>query len=622
MGAAPALADEETPVVEPAAFAFDGDLVVDQTIIVEQVAGEAVVDADVHWFVGDAETEFEVTGAEAENDFDLTLLPEWLGETVWATVSFGVDEDAALVEVAGAGEVGAASFTTAPTPVISGAAKVDSTLTAVTGEFVPAATSYGYAWSIGGVVVGDEATFVPSGAQKGKSVTVAVTGYRDGYLDETRTSAAVTIGAASFTSAPAPKISGTVRVGSKLTAVPGSWAPDATFTYAWKVDGKSAGTAATFTPSASQRGKKLTLTVTASRSGYTSASKTTSSATIGYGAFSAPTPKITGTATVGSTLKASAGTWSPKATLSYQWLRDGKAISKATKSSYKLTSSDWKKKITVKVTGKASGYSTKSVTSSSVTISKAFTKVKTPTISGTTRVGFTLSAKVAAWSPTASFTYQWKRSGVAISGATKSTYVLTADDYGKTITVTVTGKKSGYYTRTLTSTATAKITIAAKDGVYKVGTDIKAGTYTVTAASDCYWERGDSTWSYEDYEGILGWGYSYEGTRAIVTISKTDKVFYTEGCGAWAPYASVGTPATSFGDGTHEVGVHVQPGLYESSETAWGGCIWELASGFGGSDDEVIDSDYVEEGTTQIRIYPEDTAVISWDCGTWTRISD
>jgi hypothetical protein len=48
---------------------------------------------------------------------------------------------------------------------------------------------------------------------------------------------------------------------------------------------------------------------------------------------------------------------------SYQWLRGSKAIKKATKSSYKLTKADKNKKIRVKVTGKAEGYTSKTVKS-------------------------------------------------------------------------------------------------------------------------------------------------------------------------------------------------------------------------------------------------------------------
>ena len=68
---------------------------------------------------------------------------------------------------------------------------------------------------------------------------------------------------------------------------------------------------------------------------------------------------ISGTAKVGKTLTAASGTWAPKPdSLGYQWYRSGKAIAKATKASYKLTKSDAKKTITVKVTAKKAGYET------------------------------------------------------------------------------------------------------------------------------------------------------------------------------------------------------------------------------------------------------------------------
>jgi hypothetical protein len=47
----------------------------------------------------------------------------------------------------------------------------------------------------------------------------------------------------------------------------------------------------------------------------------------------------------------------------YQWLRNGKAIKKATKASYKITKADRNKKISVKVSGKVEGYRSKSVKS-------------------------------------------------------------------------------------------------------------------------------------------------------------------------------------------------------------------------------------------------------------------
>lgn len=62
-----------------------------------------------------------------------------------------------------------------------------------------------------------------------------------------------------------------------------------------------------------------------------------------------------------------------------------------------------------------------------------------PVISGTTTVGQTLSTTTGTWtgSPTG-YTYQWKRGGANISGATASTYLLVTADLAATITVTVT----------------------------------------------------------------------------------------------------------------------------------------------------------------------------------------
>jgi hypothetical protein len=62
------------------------------------------------------------------------------------------------------------------------------------------------------------------------------------------------------------------------------------------------------------------------------------------------------------------------------------------------------------------------------------------TITGTGTVGQTLSISANTWTGTApiTFAYQWKRDGVAISGATATTYLLVAGDSTHTVTVTVT----------------------------------------------------------------------------------------------------------------------------------------------------------------------------------------
>lgn len=81
-----------------------------------------------------------------------------------------------------------------------------------------------------------------------------------------------------------------------------------------------------------------------------------------------------------------------------------------------------------------------------------------PVISGTAQVGQTLTTTNGTWSnsPT-SYTRQWKANGVAISGATGTTYVVQAGDVGKTITVTVNAVKVGTTPTAVTSAATAAV---------------------------------------------------------------------------------------------------------------------------------------------------------------------
>ena len=62
-----------------------------------------------------------------------------------------------------------------------------------------------------------------------------------------------------------------------------------------------------------------------------------------------------------------------------------------------------------------------------------------PVITGTTVVGSTLFTSSGTWSGTAAtYTYQWKRGGVNIGGATGSSYLLVVGDVGAMISVTVT----------------------------------------------------------------------------------------------------------------------------------------------------------------------------------------
>ena len=98
--------------------------------------------------------------------------------------------------------------------------------------------------------------------------------------------------------------------------------------------------------------------MTGTKSGFTTAAKTSAAtAAVVAGTLTGPTPTVTGTKIVGSTLTASPGTWGPApVTLAYQWYRGSTAITGATAQTYKLVAADKGTAIKVRVTGAKTAY--------------------------------------------------------------------------------------------------------------------------------------------------------------------------------------------------------------------------------------------------------------------------
>jgi hypothetical protein len=400
------------------------------------------------------------------------------------------------------------AFTTAPTPTFTGPISVGSTLTAVTGTWAPAPDAFAYQWNRNGVAIisATSKSFTLTAADVGNKITVTVTASKSGYTRTARTSTGRTAVSGVFSTAPAPTFTGSISVGSTLTAATGSWTPtpDA-FAYQWNQNGVAitGATARTFTLTPAQLGKKVTVSVTASKSGYTSASRTSTGRTAVAGAFtSAPTPTLSGKTIVGSTLSAAVGTWVPTPdALTYQWNRDGQAIPGATGRTYQLAPVDNGKRITVSVTATKVGYTTtKTVSAERIPTPGPFTTAPTPTISGTVAVGSTVTAVPGAWAPTpTAFTYQWMRNGAAITGATASTYQVGATDAGNLLSVSVTASATGYAATTRVSLAqsvpTQRFTTTARptiSGDPTVGSVLTASTGTWAPTPDYFtyqWRR-------------------------------------------------------------------------------------------------------------------------------------
>ena len=314
-----------------------------------------------------------------------------------------------------------------------------------------------------------------------------------------------------FSKTATPTISSTVKVGTAVTAKPGTYSPAAdTYAYQWKVNGTNVGSnSATYVPKTADKGKKLTVTVTASKSGYLAGpAKTSAAKTVAIGTLKLSGLILSGTRNVGQILSVSGLTITPTTATEiegdWQWYRNGKKIAGQTGTSYTQTDSDRGQKITLKLVVYGPGYKSASITSKSgVTDYRLQTLKGTPTISGTPTFGEVLTANPGTWDAGTTLSYQWYAGTKAISKATKPTYTVPSTVIGKVISVKVTSKKSGYATSTYQSDPTDPVAAKTFDnaGTTNVtGTFTKGSVLTATvtgtspAATYSYqWYRADGT---------------------------------------------------------------------------------------------------------------------------------
>ena len=208
-------------------------------------------------------------------------------------------------------------------------------------------------------------------------------------------------------------------------------------------------------------------------------------------------PTISGIVHVGETLTASTTGIADADGLdnvgySYQWLANGADIAGATSSSYTLVDADKGKTIKVRVTFTDDGGNQETLTSAATAAVEPRPNspaTGAPTISGTVRVGETLTADTsdigdADGMSGAVFGYQWVAGDTDIAGATNSSYTPVADDVGKAIKVKVSFRDDKNHQETLTSAATAAVATAADDS------SIWSATLTVGSSSSFhgYWE--------------------------------------------------------------------------------------------------------------------------------------
>ncbi len=340
---------------------------------------------------------------------------------------------------------------TSSVPTISGKLLIGWYESAKTGTWT-SGTAFTYQWYAGGTAIAGatEASYKLTVAEVGKQITVKVTGSLAGYPSVSKISAPTDAVPEGVLSSSVPTISGTPTVGNTLSSVRGDWTTGTEFARQWYADGVAIedATGISYKLTAADLGKRITVIVTGSKTGYATTSETSvATAKVVQGTLTAPVPTISGNAKIAWNLTAKTGTWTSGTAFTYQWYAGGVAVDGATEEVFFVTVAEAGKQITVKVTGSLAGYpSVSKISAPTDTVPKRELTSVVPTISGTAVVGNTLNSTRGLWTGGTTFDYQWFANGVAIIGATETTYTLTQAEVGKQITVRIIGSKLGYET--------------------------------------------------------------------------------------------------------------------------------------------------------------------------------
>ena len=270
-----------------------------------------------------------------------------------------------------------------------------------------------------------------------------------------------------------------------------------TLTYQWKKSGTaiSGATSASYTTPAtvnSDNGAQFTVVVTDSNGSLTSNPATlTVTATAVAPSITSQPANQTVTAGQTATFSVTATGTSP---LTYQWNKNGAVISGASSASYTTpatAASDNNAQFTVTVTNSVS-----KVTSSAATLTvNVPPAISTQPASQTVAVGQTATFSVVA-TGTGTLTYQWKKNGTTMSGATSASYTTAAtvaSDNGASFNVTVTDIAGNVTSNAATLTVNAPPSITAQPANQTVNAG-QTATFTVTAAGTgtltYQWKKG------------------------------------------------------------------------------------------------------------------------------------
>lgn len=243
--------------------------------------------------------------------------------------------------------------------------------------------------------------------------------------------------------------------------------------YQWQRGGQdiAGATGATYRPTAADAGAGLRVVATAHKTGFTPRSEPSAAVAVALGTIDAATP-VLGLGTRDGTLVASValGAVVPaSAAVSYQWSRDGSAVTGAVGPELVVDPTQLGSRFGVRITLSATGYTPRTLAPVDLATEARELFVSGPAAQrGTARVGQVLTGMAPditephplahrAGGDPARLAWQWLRDGRPIPGATSFRYRLQPADAGRRVSVRITGTAPGYEPVALTSPATAAV---------------------------------------------------------------------------------------------------------------------------------------------------------------------
>lgn len=270
-------------------------------------------------------------------------------------------------------------------PQITGIPGVGSLLQVLDPVWSLPGVSTTYQWFADGAAIPGATgqTFVPGLEQAGTTIYVQVTGLLAGLPLVSVLTNHLPIPAAPAEQLGAtsqPEVSGIPKVGKALTVSDPVWNTDGvTHGYQWLRDGAPIedATLAAYELTPADLGHAVSVTVTGTKEGWTSATVDSNAltTTIGDAIVATLQPRVTGTAALGQALSATPGTWGAGETpvVAYQWLRDGTPVIGATASSYAVTVADLGRDLALRVTATRTGYAPGTFTTAALPVARATT---------------------------------------------------------------------------------------------------------------------------------------------------------------------------------------------------------------------------------------------------------